>query len=164
MRKILLLSGVVLMLAACSTTKLTEVEKIQKKALMAQNVRKAIDGRYFTIEMDHIMPQRMSSRYLDRGYYVHVSGDSIYSYLPYVGRAWNVPYGGGKGLDFSGTLESYTEKRNAKSTDINMVFVNTEDRFRYMLSVYDDGKASLNVFSNKREPISFTGEMYFSWE
>lgn len=106
---------------------------------------------------------RVATRHLDGGYYLHISGDSIYSCLPYVGRAFNVPYGGGVGLDFDGVMQQYKESRASdnKGTKIDIVVTNTEDRYQYLLYVGDDGHATLNIYPSSRESISFDGEMNF---
>ena len=108
---------------ACAASRTTEEQRRQELALTAQSVRKALDDRYYTIDMTHIRPRRVPTRYLNGGYYLHISGDSIYSCLPYVGRAYNVPYGGGDGLDFDGVVQQYRESRSTdgKGTKIDIV-------------------------------------------
>lgn len=166
MKKIVFLSLLAMGIAAsCSTTRLPAADKVVRNALTAQNVRKSLADRYFTISMDYIRPRRVASRHLDHGYYIHVSGDSVYSRLPYIGRAYNVPYGGGDGLNFEGVMEHYVEKRtSADGTSVEFVVNTPEDRYRYVLFVYDDGKANLNVFSRERDMVGFTGNMEFYWE
>lgn len=151
----------VLSMMACAASRTTEEQRRQELALTAQSVRKALDDRYYTIDMTHIRPRRVPTRYLNGGYYLHISGDSIYSCLPYVGRAYNVPYGGGDGLDFDGVVQQYRESRftDGKGTKIDIVVVNSEDRYRYMLYVGDDGHATLDVFPSSRESVAFDGEM-----
>ena len=39
------------------------------------------------------------SKHLTSDYSLEIRNDSVYSYLPYFGVAYNVPYGGGKGLN-----------------------------------------------------------------
>ena len=41
------------------------------------------------------------SRALTSDYSIEIRNDSVFSYLPYFGVAYNVPYGGGKGLIFN---------------------------------------------------------------
>lgn len=163
MIRIIFFATVVMTAVACATSKTTDAERRQKLALTAQNVRKALDDRYYTIDMTYIRPLRVATRYLDGGYYLHVSGDSIYSCLPYVGRAFNVPYGGGVGLVFDGVMQQYKESRSSdnKGTKIDIVVTNTEDRYQYLLYVGDDGHATLNIYPSSRESVSFDGEMNF---
>lgn len=163
MKKIVFLIVVVLTLMACATGRTTEELRKQNLALTAQNVRKALDDRYYTIDMTYIRPRRVSSRHLDGGYYLHISGDSIYSCLPYVGRAYNIPYGGGDGLDFDGVMQQYNESRSSdgKGTKIDIIVTNSEDRYQYLLYVADDGHATLDVFPASREAIAFNGMMSF---
>jgi len=159
MKKLLFLSLLAFIAAACSTTRKSAADKAVRDALTAQNVRKAIDDRYYSINMDYIMPRRMATRRLDYGYGIHVSGDSLYSHLPFVGRATNVPYGGG-GLNFEGVVEYYKEKRLPKSaTEIEFSVRSQDELLKYVLLVYDNGKALLNVFSTGRDAVGFTGYM-----
>lgn len=163
MIRIIFFAAVVMTAMACATSKTIDAERRQELALTAQNVRKALDDRYYTIDMTYIRPVRTATRHLDGGYYLHISGDSIYSCLPYVGRAFNVPYGGGVGLDFDGVMQQYKESRASdnKGTKIDIVVTNTEDRYQYLLYVGDDGHATLNIYPSSRESISFDGEMNF---
>lgn len=163
MIRIIFFAAVVMTAMACATSKTTDAERRQELALTAQNVRKALDDRYYTIDMTYIRPVRAATRHLDGGYYLHISGDSIYSCLPYVGRAFNVPYGGGVGLNFDGVMLQYKESRASdnKGTKIDIVVTNTEDRYQYLLYVGDDGHVTLNIYPSSRESISFDGEINF---
>lgn len=159
MKKLLFLALMAFIAVACSTTRKSTADKAARDALTAQNVRKAIDDRYYTINMDYILPRRIATHRLDYGYDIHVSGDSLYSHLPFVGRATNVPYGGG-GLNFEGVVEYYKETRLPKSTtEIEFSVRSQNENFKYVLLVYDNGKALLNVFSSGRDAVGFTGYM-----
>ena len=91
----------------------------------------------------------MHAKALSYGYYIKVSGDSLYSYLPYFGHAYRVPYGGGKGLDFAEKMTEYTiTKGKGGRMNIDIKVDNREDRYTYHLEVYDNGRAFLDVSSD----------------
>ena len=160
MRKVIVGIFSVIMLTACSTSKLTSEQKAVKHALVTQKVRQAVDDRAYTVEMNYIYPQRMASRHLDYGYTLRISGDSIYSYLPYFGRAYSVPYNGGNGLNFKGVMDYYKVTRTKKDcTDVVLGVKDDGDDYQYTMNIYDNGTVSLGVFSRNRESISFSGEM-----
>ena len=82
------------------------------------------------------------------------------SYLPYFGRAYNVPYGGGKGLNFTAPIASYQEflKRNGLR-HIEIGVVNDEDTYLYTIEVFDNGSSSVDVHARQRERISYSGNI-----
>ena len=96
------------------------------------------------------------------GYTVEVRNDSLFSYLPYIGRAYQIPYGGGKGLNFSERIGSYQElqKKNGLR-HIEIGVKNDEDTYLYTIEVYDNGSSHIDVQARQRERISYSGEMIF---
>ena len=91
-----------------------------------------------------------------------IRNDSLFSYLPYFGRAYDVPYGGGKGLNFDAPIESYEEtlmKNGQRHIEIGLK--NDEDTYLYTIKVFDNGSSSIEVQSRRRESISYSGEMEF---
>lgn len=99
------------------------------------------------------------------GYSLVVRNDSLISALPYVGRAFSAPYGGGVGLNFSAPISSYNEttKKNGLR-EINIKVKNDEDSYSYRLQIFDNGSSSIDVQPIQRDPISFTGDMTFEKE
>lgn len=82
------------------------------------------------------------------------------SYLPYFGRAYSVPYGGGKGLNFIGIMNYYEPRQGKKNEIIVEIGVeNEEDTYVYSLSIFDNGNTDINVHSRNRELIMFSGVM-----
>lgn len=101
MKRMILAAIVIAVLAGCAGTQNLSPEKAKRQAETAQKVNEGLKKQRYTIEVNHVYPQRMHAKALSYGYYIKVSGDSLYSYLPYFGHAYRVPYGGGKGLDFA---------------------------------------------------------------
>jgi hypothetical protein len=91
-----------------------------------------------------------------------VDGDQVDSYLPYVGEAYRVPYGGGKGLNFQGKIEDYTmTKATTNRLVIEFNVTNEEDAYHYRIDLFTNGKAIIDVIARDRDAISFDGEMIF---
>ena len=100
------------------------------------------------------------SKSVSYGYSVEVRNDSLISYLPYFGRAYSVPYGGGKGLNFAERIGSYKEfQEKSGKRHIEIGLKNEEDTYLYTIVVFDNGKSSIDVQSRQRESISFSGDM-----
>lgn len=105
---------------------------------------------------------RGSSKNVSYGYSVEVRNDSLFSYLPYFGRAYEVPYGGGKGLSFEAPILHYQETMTKnKSRQIGIELTNEEDSYTYHITVFENGSSSIDVQARKRESISYSGEMIF---
>lgn len=147
-------------LAACSGSRLTAAEKQQKAQRTAEVVAQKMNDRRFVIEIDYMNPKYGPSKHVSYGYSLEMKGDSIVSYLPYFGRAYMVPYGGGKGLDFTATISNWQLSQKKDGMQEGLVEVNNgEDRLFYRIDVYNDGTSSIDVWANERDPISYSGKM-----
>ena len=82
------------------------------------------------------------------------------SRLPFFGRAYSIPYGGGDGLMFEAKLKDYTcrdGKRGRK--EIGFTADTDEDHFEFRLTVFPDGSSSVSVVSTNRQQISYGGTL-----
>lgn len=161
MKKVLaiLMAGFGLMgLSGCATS----AERAARQAEQAKKVTAALNERHYKIDVDNMYPLRGQARVVSFGYSVEVRNDSLFSYLPYFGRAYGVPYGGGKGLNFSAPIRSYQEqqmKQGVRRVEIGVT--NEKDTYLYSIEVFDSGRASVDVQARQRDRISYTGEMDF---
>ena len=154
MKKLFLIMMAGLMAVACAT--LTPAEKAE----LAKKVNAALDDRHYTIDIRTMSPLRGATRTVNSSWSLEVKGDTLVSYLPYFGRAFNVPYDGGKGLNFSAPIMDYQESVDAKNIrHIRLVVTNDEDSYLYTLAVYDNGNTSIDVQAKERDAISFSGDM-----
>lgn len=146
-----------LLVAACATTE----ERAQRRAERAEVVKRAVDSRHFTVTVQTMNPMRGSSVNVTPDFSLEVSGDTVKSYLPYFGRAYYVPYGGGKGLCFTATAIGYEQSQPKRGDRMLVTFAcrNEEDLYRFRLEIYDDGATVIDVRAQEREHISFTGEI-----
>lgn len=152
----------ILMLTACSVSNSTAGQKAQKRYEKKQAIGEMTRNGNFTVEVNQMLPLRGRPRVLSSLHYVKLSNDTLYSYLPYYGRAFSVPYGGGKGLNFTNVIEKYDRlqtKKNVTRVDIHVR--NEEDSYKYSIDIHDNGNCELTVWSRARDIISFYGHMVF---
>ena len=157
-KKIFLLTGIVLsiIMTGCSSVRgLTKEEKVAKEA----SLRDAIENRAYTIEVDRMIPMSGSSRTLTSLYSLEINDDKVKSHLPYFGRAYSVPYGGGQGLIFDSMITDYKSSFDSKGKAVIEFKTSTkEDQFVYNVEIFTNGSTSINVKSNNRQQISFHGK------
>lgn len=157
LKAFLMLLALVLLLGACAT----QEERAARKAERARMVTAALNAREYKIDITRVIPSKGPAKSVS-AYSIEVRNDSLISYLPYFGRAYNVPYGGGKGLNFSAPISNYAERENKNGQrEIEISVTNSEDTYLYVLNVFDNGNSSLYVRSRQREQISYTGDMIF---
>lgn len=157
--KVLLFLMGIFLLAGCASS-LSSSEKGAKQTRIAQQVKEMLEARRYTIDVNYVYPKQMAPRHLSHGYSLRVSGDSVVSYLPFFGRAYRVPYGGGKGLDFSAPIAAYRVAEGKKGTVIIEMAVDTnEDSFVFFIELFGNGQASVNVSARERDGISYTGQV-----
>ncbi|MDD6436619.1 MAG: DUF4251 domain-containing protein [Prevotella sp.] len=155
-----LIGALLVMLTACSS--LSQGEKAQRRQELAANVVKALDNRHFNIEVNRMVPLRGMTRQLEYGYNLQLKGDTLSSYLPFFGRAYNVPFGGGKALNFNALVKGYEVKRSGKDKSVVRIDVfNGEENLIYTLDVFDNAQVSINVVAQERDVMNYTGELVF---
>lgn len=139
----------------------TREERSAREAREARMVVDNIQGGHFKVLIDRMYPLRGSSKYVS-SYSVEVKDGVLISYLPYIGQAWRVPYGGGHGLNFKADVGNYSVVQPKRDGYEVRVYVKTdEDEHLYLFTVFENGRVSLDVQSGNRERISYTGQMEF---
>ena len=126
----LILLGLICLTVAMPTT---AQNRNEKKERTERAVKEAIAAKQYKINVDRMQPMRGGSRNLTTNYTLEIRNDSVFSYLPYFGVAYNAPYGGGKSLNFNASITGYT--------------------------IFPDGSTSIHVQPMNKQSISFTGEM-----
>jgi hypothetical protein len=139
----------------------TREEKVAREAREAQMVADNLQNANFTIDIDRMYPLRGTSQHVSN-YSVSVKDGVLDSHLPFIGQAWRVPYGGGHALNFKADIGSYNVAKTRKDGYEVRIYVKTdEDEHLYLLTVFTNGRASLEVQSGNRDRISYSGEMDF---
>ena len=150
----------VLSLASCGTG--NGLTKAEREALVTRQVQEGLDTRHYTIAVDWMKPLGGMPRHVSSNYELKVNGDEVVSYLPYVGEAYRLPYGGGKGLNFKGHIENYIiTYPTSNRSHIEFTVTNDEDSYHFRIDVFNNGKALIDIIARDRDAISFDGEMVF---
>ncbi|MDR0796187.1 MAG: DUF4251 domain-containing protein [Tannerella sp.] len=145
----------IIFLSGCVASKGAAMEE---KAAKEAALREAIDNRTFIVSVNKALPMGGSSRNLTSPYTLEINGEKVKSHLPYFGRAYTVPYGGGDGLIFDSDITDYQMSfdRRGKAL-IEFKTKSKEDQFVYRIHIFPNGTASIDVNSVNRQPISFSG-------
>ena len=163
MKKItrMMVVGVVACLMACATSEEARMARKQQEALVAQHVEQALADRHYVIEVDRAYPQgRMAMRDLSTGYGLMVKGDSVFSRLPFFGRAYSVPYGGGMGLTFKAPIIAYSEQVKKKGEHlIQFETKNPEDYYVFVVRAYTNGSVTVSVTPRQRSNMQYSGKV-----
>lgn len=136
------------------TTK--EMQKAEESAM----VKNVIDGRNYTFVAQSMIPMSGMMRQLTGLYDLTVSDNEVVSFLPYMGRIYMPmidPMNDGP-LRF--TSKDFTYKANADSKKGWTISIKPNDVRtvrEFTLNVQDDGRATLQVSGNDRQPITFYG-------
>ena len=139
----------------------TREERAQREAREAQMVNENLKAGDFRIDIDRMYPLRGGSQHVSN-YSLSLKDGVLNSHLPYIGQAWRVPYGGGHALNFKADIGSYNVVRTRDDGYEVRIFVRTdEDQHVYTLTIFNNGRTSLDVQSQNRERISFSGMMDF---
>jgi hypothetical protein len=138
----------------CLTAQKNETDDAKKIAF-----KNMIDARRFVFEAQSVTPLRGNFRNLTSSYDVSVTKDSMVSYLPFFGRAYNPPINPNElALEFTSTNFSYSVSPHKKNGwDITIKPKDKADIQQYLFTVFDNGRASLNVTSTSRDAITFNG-------
>lgn len=151
---------ILLLITAAGSSTLSAQSRREKKELRKQAVEKLIESGKYKIEVDKAFPARGRSVSLTSPYSIEIRNDSVFSYLPYYGRAYSIPYGGGEGLNFKAPLADYKPEWNKKGTAvIQFTARSPEDRFDFKVDVFDNGSSSIYVNMQNRQAIHFLGEL-----
>lgn len=119
-------------------------------------------GKSYVFKAQTALPMRGSSRQLTSNYYeLKITKDSIKSFLPFFGRAYSAPMNSEEsGIQFTSTSFVYSEKEKKKGGwDVQIKPKDTKDVRQMLLNISSTGFATLQVISNTRETISFTGRI-----
>jgi len=150
----------VLLLVSCGTG--SGLTKAEREAQVTRQVQEGLDTRHYTIAVDWMKPLGGMPRHVTSNYELKVNGDELDCYLPYVGEAYRLPYGGGKGLNFKAAILDYSiTYPTSNRSHIEFRVNNDEDIYFFRIDVFNNGKSIIDIIAQERDAISFDGEMIF---
>ncbi|CAD0004304.1 MULTISPECIES: DUF4251 domain-containing protein [Flavobacterium] len=137
--------------------------KAEKELQKQKEIKGLIDSKNFVFEAQKVIPQGGGLLNLDYNtYFLKFSETRTTCDLPFFGRAFSVPYGGGDGgVKFEGIPEGIQIEKKKKSYNIKATVKGKDDVYNLFMIVFFDGGASLSVNSNNRASISYDGEIEF---
>lgn len=147
--------ALMLLTMSCATSQ----QRAEQNVATQKAVTEALKNRHFHINVSSMHPTRYSSRTVSYGFFLELKGDTLVSYLPYMGQVYQNAAVNSEGLNFEAPIISYHESRPKKNmTRIELEARTKEDIFHYQLEVYDSGTAYIRVRGQNRDSISFDGD------
>jgi len=155
-----ILSSVFLILFLGTFT-LSAQSKQSRKKEKEKAVKELVDSGNYKIDVSMAYPQRGRSVPLTSFYSLEIRNDSVISHLPFYGRAYSIPYGGGNGLSFKAPVEEYDISKNMKKKkyEVKLKTKTSEDTFQFNIDIFFDGSSNINVNMQNRESIHFSGDI-----
>ncbi|OQP39845.1 hypothetical protein A4H97_16625 [Niastella yeongjuensis] len=130
----------------------------QKKDRKAE-IKRIVEAQNYVFKAQTALPTAGATRQLTSDYDFRVSKDTIVSDLPYFGRAYTAPLNPSEGpLQFTSTDFQYTVNTNKKGGwNVSIAPKDRTDPRELLMTIFENGSASMVVNSNNRQPISFNG-------
>ena len=105
-------------------------------------------------------PMRGRTVHVTSDYDVRIQNDSIFSYLPFFGRAYSVDYGGTESpMIFEQPIEAFISTENKNGYSIEVHVRNRNDMLDFSFHVTESGSTTLTVNSVNRQSISYFGQL-----
>ncbi|AEV97510.1 hypothetical protein A4D02_30585 [Niastella koreensis] len=129
--------------------------KKDKKA----EIKAIVEAQNYVFKAQTALPTAGTTRQLTSDYSLQVSKDTIVSDLPYFGRAFTAPLNPSEGpLQFTTTKFQYMVSTNKKGGwNVTITPQDVSDPHELIMTIFDNGSASMVVNSTNRQPISFNG-------
>lgn len=140
--------------------------KTERDSLSQQQFREMtalVAGNRFEINIDRVYPLNGSdlSRFNPEGT-ITVADSTAKGKLPYFGRAYTLPYGGG-GLEFDAQVKEREIKTVEKKRRTFILYkfsvAGKDDTYRFSIDIFPNGTCTVNVSSNNRRNISYSGRI-----
>ena len=144
-----------MLFAQCSPSKMAS-------KLSSDELNDMIANKDFRFVAQQVNPMRGRTRILTSEYDVVIKNDSLVSFLPYFGRAYQAPMNPSEGgIQFTSTQFSY-DVTSGKKDDWTLI-IKPKDYQQvqaFNFKVFANGSASLQVISTNKDPISFNGHVF----
>ncbi len=123
------------------------------------NIETLIKEHKFVFEAESINPLRSQRKFLSGGYNVTVNRDSLSAELPFIGQSQMPAMSRDEaGTYFTTTKYSYKYESGSKNNWLITLDIEDQKFTRQILmNVFSNGKTSVDVYSNYRDPTSFSG-------
>jgi len=124
-------------------------------------IKEGITSKTFVFRAQTANPSAGPAQQLSAGYELVLKGASIDAYLPYYGRAYSPPVDPtASGIKFmSQNFEYNATERKGGGWEVVIRPKDVTDIRELLLTVFDNGSATLVVNSDRRSPITFNGSV-----
>jgi len=136
--------------------------KLTKKERKQVAVLGAVETKRWHIDISMMNSLRYGSRMVTPDFYLELRGDTLRSYLPYLGQVQvSSTLSPPIGLNFEEPVQQYKESvpKSNKYTQIDIDVRTREDSYHYVIEIYNSGEATIRVRSMNRDPVSFDGTL-----
>lgn len=117
-----------------------------------------INSGNYTIKVTQIEPSSASTVQANTIYTVMLRNDSVYSDLPYIGRAYAINYNQNNGLEMETSISGYSvKKRNNGMKEVRFIAQTKNDKYKWFLRFENDGTVQIQVSMSNKQPIRFVG-------
>lgn len=150
-----------LLFTACATTGRMASTKDEGAARRAVDIVQKVERGALKVRLTMAQPRRFPAKMLDYGYAVELRNDSIFSYLPFYGRAYRADFSQKSPLDFESKIQEKQVGKGRRGAVLLRVKTRagSVDDYVYRFSIFENGRVYLDVVGTNREQISFTGEV-----
>ena len=148
-----------LLLAFLFSVVTLQAQQLPEKRNNSQVLKAKLDSKRMTFVAQAANPARGSIIQLTNLYDLQLKGDTLVAELPFFGRAFTAPVNPSDGgIRFTSTNFQYEVKQKKnKRWDVKIIPNDHQDVRQMYLSIFPNGSATLQVLSNSRESMSFTG-------
>lgn len=149
----------ILLLAVCSLVAIAPAMAQDINEEKEAKVEQMLQNQNFVFKAQSASPMRGRTVQLTSDYDVVVSKDKVSTFLPYFGRAYSAQaYTGEGGIKITTTEFDY-DVENKKKKRWNVIIEPKDESGvqQLLLSVSENGYATLQVISTNRDAISFNG-------
>ena len=139
----------------------TQQERAEKREQVRGAVAEAVENQQIRIGISWMNTLKYGSKSVTPDFFLELKGDTLNSYLPYMGQAYRPTMPSqSEGLNFEVPVQQ-VRKSHPKNNrwQLEIMARTNEDNYKYVVEIYDTGKATIHVSSTSRDPISFDGEL-----
>jgi len=148
--------------SAQETTKKSRKElKAEKLSKQKEAIKKLIENKSFVFDARTAFSSTLGNINITSPYNVKIDNDSIYSYLPYYGRAYSVEYGSNKSpMIFDLPIEDLSiTKKTKNGYQVHAKVKKGMDYINFYFDISETGLTTLTVDSSNRLVISYYGDI-----
>lgn len=159
--RLFLLLGIGLLIGSQSLTVWAKQrEKGDEVIKKEQRIKEIIESGRYRIDVNRVLPMSGSAVNLTSSYSLTLQGDTVISYLPYFGRAYTLPYGGGTGLRFESQTSNLTQTVDGdKMIKVDFCTRSEDDSYTFDIKIFLNGSITIDVAPANKQPITYHGNL-----